>query len=365
MKKNSSFPHSLYTLLLAAIFLSGCGSKDKQEDEQLKPVKYARVEMTGGIQERTFIGVSQSGSEAKLSFRTSGLILAMGVRAGDEVKKGQLIASIDAKDTQIAYEQARAGLDNARIQLQTAASGLERAKQLYATSNASLSDYEQAKGAFSSARSNFQTAQKTLDLQGAQLRYTRIIAPANGIVTAVNAEVNEFVQAGTPVVVISSRIDDIEINVGVPEVYIAQIVQGESVSVTFRSIQNKSFEGIISEVGYSIGESLTYPVVVKLSNPSDDIRPGMPANVTFSFGDKTNKTLLTVPFKAVSEDFQGNFVFVLKAEGDHYVAKKTIVETGALFSGGFHALSGLNEGDVVAVAGVNSLYDGRKVMLLK
>ncbi len=59
-----------------------------------------------------------------------------------------------------------------------------------------LSDYEQAKGAFSSARSNFQTAQKTLDLQSAQLRYTRIIAPANGIVTAVNSvnrcwEINE------------------------------------------------------------------------------------------------------------------------------------------------------------------------------
>lgn len=365
MKKIALTP-SLATFAIFIILLSACGKKGKQKPaEILKPVKYAIVTFSGGIQERNFNGISQSGSEAKLSFRANGLIVAMKVKTGDRVKYGQLLARIDSKDAQLAYEKAKAALENAKIQLETASSGLERIKQLYTSNNASLNDYEQAKSAYANAQSGYQTAKKSLDLQASQLQYTKIKAPTDGIITAVNAEINEFAQAGAPVIVISSKEEDIEINIGVPEIYITKIVLGDMVTVKFPSIKNKSFKGTITEVGYSTAEFVTYPVIVRILEPSKDIRPGMPVDVTFTFGEKSEDAKLAVPVKAVGEDHEGNFVYVLKPGNGHYLAQKTLIEIGALLPEGFQVISGLKDGDIVAVAGISSLYHGRKVKLME
>jgi len=92
----------------------------------------------------------------------------------------------------------------------------------------------------------------------------------------------------------------------------------------------------------------------------------MAAKVTFRFGDEEAKpSQLVVPVKAVGDDPQGNFVFVLEKENEHYVAQKKHIEVGALVSDGFIVLSGLKEGDLVAIAGLRSLFDGRKVTLLQ
>lgn len=365
MKKTGSTP-LIAVMAIFIVLLWACGNKTKKETTiTLKPVKYASVSLSGGLQKRNFNGISQSGSEAKLSFRANGLIVALNVKTGDRVRYGQLLARIDSKDTQLAYEKAKSALDNAKIQLETASSALERIKQLYTSDNASLNDYEQAKSAYSSAQSAYQTANRSLDLQESQLQYTRIKAPTAGIVTAVNAEINEFTKAGTPVIIISSKQEDIEINIGVPEIYISQIKQGDNVDIKFQSLKNKSFKGTVTEVGYSTAEFVTYPVIVRVLEPSKDIRPGMPVDVAFTFGKDEEDAKLTVPVKAVGEDHEGNFVFVLKPENGHYRAQKTIIEIGSLIPEGFQVISGLKEGDKVAVAGLSSLYTGIKVNLLE
>ena len=92
------------------------------------------------------------------------------------------------------------------------------------------------------------------------------------------------------------------------------------------------------------------------------VLPGMTANVTFAFGDQaTMAEVLVVPAKAVGEDADGRFVFLLEGQVDGVVARKQRVVVGNLSSQGFEILQGLEQGDMIATAGLQTLLDGQEV----
>ncbi len=362
------YSHPLLFILLVLGLLAGCKKKQAAENEVvLRPVRYSQVSLQGGDLQRTFNGTSKSGSETRLSFRSNGLITEIRAKVGDRVRKNQLLGQLDQRDQSLNYEKAKSGVESSRIQLENARSSLNRVKELYQVNSASLSDYEQAKNNYANALNGYQSAQKTLDLQASQFNYGKIIAPTEGIVTQVNAEINEFAQAGNPVFVINAKEGDIEIKVGVPESYISRIQEGSEVQVHFPSLPDKSFKAVITEVGFSTSGTASYPVIVKLTESDPQIRPGMPAEVTFLFkAPKGSTSQLIVDFKAVSEDEAGNFVYKLEQKSEAtFTAKKTPLEIGPLTNEGFVVRSGLKEGDRVATAGLRSLFDGMDVTLLE
>jgi RND family efflux transporter MFP subunit len=285
------------------------------------------------------------------------------VKNGEKVRKGQVLARLDQKDISLSYDKAKASERSAKSQLDHSKSNLDRIKELYQSNSASLADYEKAKNNYSSAQANYDNAVKSMNIQSSQFEYAIIKAPMDGIITQVNADVNEVAQAGNPILIMNSEGDDLEITVGVPESYISKVQEGKPVEV---NINNTSVEGLISEVAFSTGGSLTYSVVVKLIDPSPDLRPGMPAEVTFAFdGPKTSSEQILVPVKGVGNDADGDFVFVLKKnKKETYQVQKVRVELGELKTRGFVVNNGLNKGDLVAVAGLRTLYDGMNVKLL-
>ncbi|TRX54886.1 efflux RND transporter periplasmic adaptor subunit [Fulvivirga sp. M361] len=354
-----------YLALLSLTFLYGCENSGESEKAALvKPIKCGVVESFGGLTTRTFNGITHSGSETKLSFRTGGLITRLNVVVGQRIKKGQLLAQLDQTDALLALQQAEADVKNAKVQLETASASFERAQQLYQTNNASLSDYEKAKSTLSSAQSSYEISVKRLDLQRSQVSYTTIAAPMSGIVSLVSVETNEVVRPGQPILTMSregSR--DIEAQAGVPEKYISKLKQGSPTNIRIPTLSG-NFDGVITEVGYTSSGG-TYPVITSINNPSNQVRPGMPVEVTFTFGDENQEKQLIVPVKAVGEDQNGQFVYLLNPLSDQvYEAKKKIVEIGSLTSGGFIVRSGLTEDQIVAIAGLRTLYDGMKVTLL-
>lgn len=356
---------SLY--LISTLFFFGCGKKDDDTVKKvLKPVKYASVVQVGGEIIKSFNGTSQSGSETNLSFRTNGLIVKLNVKVGDKVKKKQLLAQLDLNDLQLNYQKATAAVQSSKSQLETAKSAFERTKEMYLANSASLNDYEQVKNNYSGAQSSYKTARKSLQLQALQLQYAKITAPTDGFVSAVNSEVNEFVTAGFPIIVINSDEEDIEVKIGVTENYISKIADGDEAEISFTGIPGKKFKGIVSEVGYASAQQATSPVVLRVAEIVPEMRPGMPVEVTFTFGNKKEKSTLSVPVSAVGQDNEGTFVYILTKEKDHnYKAVKTVVQTGKLSNDGYEVISGLKEGDLVATAGLRSLYDGMEVRLLQ
>ncbi len=349
-------------LVIGAVLLQACGGGGQQQQEPvIKPIKYAAVAMVGGVQKRTFNGVSRSGSETNLSFRTNGLIVKINVNIGNRVKKGALLAQLDTKDIDLAYQQAKAALESAKTQMETSRSNLDRTKELYQAGSSSLNDYENAKNNFSNANSNYKTAQKALDLQRSQYHYARIVAPITGVVSNVIAEVNEYAQAGAPVIVMDSGDGNIEVNVGVPEVFISRISHGNPAEIKINGLQTT---GTVTEVGFSASGSAVFPVIIQLNTRNNELRPGMPASATFTFGQEDNEQYLVAPIYAVGEDGEGNFVFLIEPEdGKTGVAKKQHIAIGELTSEGFKVNSGLAEGQLIATAGLQTLLDGQRVKL--
>ena len=354
----------------AGIFLAamglwvGCGG-EPQVAEPIRPVKYAEVRPASAVQSQRFVGTAKAGIEAKLSFRTGGLIESISVKVGDQVKAGQRIAALDSRDAVLAHQRAKAALENARVQKANAQSMLIRVRQLYEANNVSLAEYEQAKNGFASATSSYESAQKSLDLQERQLGYNEIYAPVAGIVTAVHNEVNEVIQAGAPLVELSAG-EDIEMEVGVPEGYIAQIQTGQPVRVRFSALPGLDFAAQVREIAYALDASSTYPVIVQLDAPSPSIRPGMAGEVEFRFGTgEPSEDPLVVPVKAVGEDANGQYVFVIdEVDKGLGTVHRRPIRIGKLLADGFVVEEGLADRELVATAGLRSLLNGMQVRLL-
>ena len=370
-----------WLFLLPLILQFGCGVEEKAPEETvLRPVKYGKVQPAGNVQKEVFSGTAQSSKSANLSFKISGNLRTLNVKIGDKVRKGQLIATVDKTDYNVQYQQSVANLKNVETQIKSANTQLvnakatyERIEKLYENNSVSLSEYEQAKSAYETAQSSYTAAQaqanateKQVEAAQNQVNYATLVAPFTGVVTMVNVEENELVASGTPIATISS-IGEPEISVGIPEVFISKIKPQQNVQINFAALSNKQFSGKVYEVGYSSSGGSTYPVTVKINNPTDDIRPGMAAEVTFNFADEKHPTssALSVPITAVGEDTAGHFVFILKKADNHYLAQKQTIEIGKLMETGFILKSGLGEGELVATAGLSSLLDGMKVKLLE
>ncbi|MEO0732218.1 MAG: efflux RND transporter periplasmic adaptor subunit [Bacteroidota bacterium] len=364
---------------LAVLLFFGCGGGETPElaEDPLRPVRFQAIGYAGQAGQNTYSGVAQADQLSKLSFRVGGTIRRLNVKLGDRVRKGQLIATIDPADYSIQAEQANAStkgavanLEAAETQLINARSTYQRIEKLYENNSVPLSDFEQAKSAYESAQASYDaaatqvtSAEKQLQSARNQVSYTRLVAPFTGIITAVNAEINELVGSGTPVAELSSATQP-EVRIGIPENFISRISTGDKVSIEFSVLPNQVFSGKVSEISFATGGSPTYPAIITIDNPSKAIRPGMAANVTFQKKTDAAATLVC-PVKALGKDTESTFVYVLeKGAGEAYTAAKQTVEVGELMTDGFAIKSGLSEGQLVATAGLKSLLDGMQVRLM-
>lgn len=368
--------------LLGVLFFS-CGSNDEVVQElPVRAIRAAQVTFDDGSSTQVFSGVAEAAGSTPLSFRVGGTIRQLPIKLGQRVRRGQLIATLDPADLQVQQSQAsaqrqasQAQLESAETQLIAARANYERTSKLYENNSVSLSQFEQARSQFQSAQAQVEAARSQLEASGAQVRaasnqvaYTRLTAPFDGVITEKHVEENEFAGSGKAIVTLSTERDP-EVNVNVPEDVVGRLASGQTVRVTFSSIPGQTFEGTISEVAYSTAGSPSYLVTITVEDESDTIRPGMAANVRFTFreGNGSNDSLLLAPTASVSEGPDGKFVFRLEPSdsSDHYIARRIPIVIGDYYDNGFAVQQGLSAGDLVATAGLKQLLDGMEVRLLE
>ncbi len=344
--------------LLSLLLLISCKKQSEERQEIIRPVRYTTAKRVGGEKSRSFSGVSKAGTEAKLSFRVSGLIQKLNIKVGDKIRKGKIIATVDKSDAQLQYEKSLVALQKSRIQRQTAQSNLARTKQLYENNSVPLSSYESAKSNYATANSAYNADRRNVNLQKRSLTYYTLKAPMNGVVSAVYVSKNENMQPGTVIALISTT-NDIEVNVGIPEAFISRISSGDSVAISFSSLPQKEFQGVVSEVSYALSsQSSTYPVTIKLLKPTAAIRPGMATEVTFDLSNEAQEERIIVPATAIASAMDRHFLFTLSLEGEVAKVIKKEVTLGAMVGTGFEILSGLEAGEQVVTAGVSKLSNG-------
>lgn len=220
---------------------------------------------------------------------------------------------------------------------------------------AAQADLASASGSQSVAAAQVQQAQATIDGIYASIARREIMAPFNGVVSAVNVKpgqtTNSFntsasaTDSGNANISLISE-NDYEVTLKTPEIDVASIAVGQSVSLKLDAFGDETFPGTITSINPAetiVDGVPVYETKVAFTKLDSRIRSGMTATATIVVGEHDN--VLTVPMSFVHTDNRGSYVYVLK---DDKTTQKTVT-TGLRGSDSMVEItSGLSQGDVVA-----------------
>ena len=346
---------------LGALLITGCGQEEETQSElPLRTVKHITVSLDTDSRARSFSGVSRAAQRANLSFKIAGTVSVMNVAVGDRVAEGEIIAELDPAGYQLQLQQAEADLVRTEAEQRNIANNYDRTKGLYENQSISRAELDAARAAFESANAIVNAAKRAVELAKLNSSYAVLKSQHACTVAQTGADVGENVAAGQPIVEVNCG-DQLEIAITVPETLIAEITTGLSGEIIFDALPEKSFQGVVSEVGVATAGT-AFPVTVQM-NASDDVRPGLAAQVKFAFSGE--ETAIFLPATSVLEDEQGRFVYTLIDADEANVGKvqRTVVEIGDLTSRGIEIVSGISHGERVVTAGISAIRDGMKVRI--
>jgi len=358
---------SLLTIILSAcLLLSACLEKEEPVIEQrIRPVKVVTVSTEPTDIYRRFAGGSQAAISSKLSFRTSGQVVELAVKVGQNIDRGSLIARLNDSDLRIQLEREEASHRQAIAQAKNSRSQFERIQNLLDRKLVSKVDFDNAQASDQATQAQLDQVVGSVELSRKQLGYTQLVAPADGcIVSEVHIEVNENVTTGEPVATLNCG-TTIEVKVALPENLIYSVTLGDTVNVNFPSLKKRNFPAIISEIGSASSANTAFPVTVRLANDDNLLRPGMAAEISFHISNAQLSDNLWIPLIAVGSEGAQRFIYLYDATDERRgVVKRQNIEIGDFTLKQVEVLKGVAEGDRVVVAGLSQIYPGLEVKLL-
>lgn len=358
------FRVNLLILLVVFLFIA-CEKKEiKSEEKELtKSVFVVTPKSNNRYQKRVFSSFASSNNQIKLSFKVKGNIKSLKIKIGDEVKKGQIIASVDDEPYILRVSQINYALSEAKASLKNAKKAYERVKKLYINQNASASDMDSTRALFEASSAKVKNISKELEYAKLQLSYTKLYAPIDGIIAQKFINKDENIDAGTPIVLISDILVD-EVKAQIPESFINKIKKNSSVKVLFNSISSQIFEAKISEISkFTLKNETTYEVVAKLINSSSLIKSGMSAELYFDIEDNSIQEKFLLPSPSILNDKKGYFVYIVLNDNNRYFVKRKDIKVGDLTKEGFEVIEGLNKKDLVLKAGMSEVFENMEVVI--
>lgn len=278
----------------------------------------------------------------------SGTLIALNVKAGQQVSKGQILGRVD----DAGLSQQLASLEN---QYALAKTNFDRQKNLWDKKIGSEMQYLQA-------QTNMVTAQKGVAQLKAQLAKTIIRAPFTGTIDEVYVEKGQVVGPGSPQGLMRIvNVSNMYVSTTVPETYVGKLKVGTEVDVLLTSI-GKMYKGKVRQVGKFINpNNRSFGIEVSVPNPQGLLRPNQVAKLRII--DYNNKNAVVVPSNVIQKDAEGNsYVYmVIDRDGKTGKAKKTLVKTGQSSDNLTEILEGVSADDVIVTDGVNTISDGMKL----
>ena len=307
------------------------------------PIQVTPVERRVIAQYLETNGSLEAENDVDLVARTSGPIVELAVEEGMQVRRGQLLARIDA-------EEVKARLRMASVSLEEAQLSFGRAKVQF--DNEILS-----RELFDQARSGRDSAQAAIEEAQVQLSYTDILAPFSGVIAVRYIKFAEHVQNGTPLFRISD-FNPLQCPIQVPEKDLARLVVGQPAYLTVEAFGEEKFTAKVLRVS-PVVDSATGTVKVTLEvSTRGKLRPGMFASV-FLETDRRQEALV-IPKSALVLESIGDTLYIRAGE----VAERRAVRLGYDEGDFVEIIEGVAEGDEVIVLGQDSLSDGTPVYVL-
>ncbi len=405
MKKKTLIWIIVIVIILLAVLIGGKKAGWFGKSGKFKQVEVTNISLIDITETVAATGKIQPEVEIKLSSEVSGEIIELPIIEGQQVKKGDLLVSINPDLVQAQVDQSQAGLQNVKAQLTQAEANLnnlklnyERNKALYEKGVISKSDwertyteYEVAKANVKSMYYNVQSAQSSVKQSRDNLSRTSIFAPRDGTVSKLSVELGERVvgtaqMAGTEIVRVAN-LNNMEVEVDVNETDIVKVNVGDSTVVEVDAYLKREFKGVVTEIAntaentLSVDQVTNFKVKVRILPESymdltknrpenySPFRPGMTATVDIITNKK--ESIIGVPIssiviktdtsstkkkkvvkKTISEKTE-KFECVFVKEGD--VAKLRVITTGIQDDSNIEITSGLEENDEVITGPYNTV----------
>jgi multidrug efflux pump subunit AcrA (membrane-fusion protein) len=392
----------IFLIVMAAALLSTGCSKENLTDRGLNTkaavenVQTARVshssiedfyEATGTVKAKTTTDVSSN---------IMGRIVTLRVAEGDRVARGQVLIEIDNSDSKAQVDKTQAALTEAEASLTEVARSVEAAKaavrtaevnkrfaestfgryrELYDRRSVSAQEFDEAKAKLDSAnseldrsRANVQTIiaknkqinariqQARADIAGARVQagYTKIVSPVSGILVKKFVESGATASPGVPLLSIEDN-SQYRLEANVEESRSSLVRIGNRVNVQIDAVGRGDLMGTVAEI-LPVSDAASRSYIVKIDLPRDPaFRSGLYGIARFPLAQKE---AITVPQAAMAARGPLTGVYVV---GDDRTAQFRIVTTGRSSEGMIEILSGVSEGDEIAVSNIDKLSDGSKV----
>lgn len=344
-------------VLLAALAAAGC-AKQEAPLEVPRPVMLTQVAPGSGGETAVFAGEVKPRYESDLAFRIAGKIVARAVDAGARVTKGQVLARLDPADVGLQAEAAKAQVAAAQNEYDFARAEFQRYQSLLEQKFVSASALDAKKNAMNTNRAKLEQAKANLAVTENQAAYATLVAPEDGVITAVTAEAGQVVGAGQ-VVMRHARETEREVAIAVPEARLPELARAEQITVVLVAEPQKPYRAKVREIAPAVDPATrTFAVRVTVADPAPALRWGMTANVVLAARGAQAASLL--PSTSIYQTADGRpavWVFDTNA-GTVALRPVTIAQYR---EDGVVVAAGLAAGEWVVATGANKLYEGQRV----
>lgn len=346
-----------FSVIAMAMLLAACSEKPPVV-EDIRPVRAIQIAAAGAETVLELAGEIQPRYESRLGFRVSGKVIARQVEIGSVVKRGQVLMQIDPRDLQLSQSQANASVNAAASNLSLAKAEYERYRELRQKNFVSQAVLDAKEASYKSALANHEQSNAALNIATNQNSYANLIADADGVVTALQAEAGQVVAAGTPVVQLA-RTGEKEARISIPEDQVELVRQVKEMKVRIWANQSLVLRGQLRELSpVADPATRTYTAKISIPNAPPEVRLGMTATV--SFITRADKNLIRLPLTALLNDKNQTSIWVI----ENSLVRTAPVQVAGVMGNEVVIASGVSAGQMIVTAGVNTLRPGQKVKVL-
>ncbi len=332
------------SFLLAALLLSACSEPETTGVRGERAAPRVLVEPLALTTQRTrveAVGTSRAVRSITIFPAVADEVVAIHFSPGQYVEQGQLLLELDQRDEKLAVELAEVRL--------------QEAKRLFNRYRDSVDSGATLPTTLDAARAELDAARIALDRARIELADHNIVAPFSGHVGLSDIDTGDRIQADTPVTTLDDR-SALLVSFDVPEVLIDRLKIGDEIDIaTWNSSAERAFGEVIAIDSRVNPETRTFVTRAQVNNETDQLRPGMSFRVIL---DMSGERYPVLPEISLQWGAEGSYVWTI-VDGQ---ATRVPVEIVQRQQGRVLVDSGLQEGDLVVVEGVQRLRPGIEVM---
>lgn len=325
---------------------------------RLPDVNVALVDTAGVEVYGEYIGTIRASQSVEVTARVEGILEKMLFKEGSYVTKGQPLFVIDPKLYQARVDRAKAELDRARALLNKANHDLARIRPLYTQKAASQLDLDNAEAAVECAEADVEISKVGLLEANLTLGYTRVSAPISGYISESTVDVGALVgPGGRALLATIVRSDTVMVDFSMTSSEYLKS-KDRNVTITLADGSEYLYKGLVDFVDPVVDTKTgTFTVRAEMPNPEGRLLPGESTKVKVLLDVVEGE--MTVPAVAVQDSDEGNFVYVVSADG---IVEKRTVSIGMPVGNRIVVKSGLAPGEMVATDKFDILFSDEKVV---